>query len=263
MMNTVKSADGTTLAYDIYGDGPPLIFITGASCFRNFGPVVQDAKGFAKEFTVYNYDRRGRGDSTDTQPYAIAREIEDIEAMIDAAGGKANLYGHSSGAVLALEAALRLPDKIDKVLLYDPPYVHDETEKATYGKLSKQVHSLLDVGKNGPAMRTFLKGIGMPTFFVYLMPIMPGWKSMRNLAPTLAYDIELTRDLPPVDRAAQVTVPMQIVVGEKSPESVKSSAKQLADAMPDVTLIELAGQDHMVSAKALLPLLTKFLKTST
>lgn len=112
-MNTVQSNDGTTLAYDIYGDGPPLIFITGASCFRNFMPVLKDAKAFAKEFAVYNYDRRGRGDSTDTAPYAIEREIEDIAALIDVAGGKANLYGHSSGAVLALEAALRLPGKID------------------------------------------------------------------------------------------------------------------------------------------------------
>ncbi|MEZ4614822.1 MAG: alpha/beta hydrolase [Caldilineaceae bacterium] len=261
-MKTVQSKDGTTLAYDIYGDGPPLIMITGASCFRNFMPVLKDAKAFAKEFTVYNYDRRGRGDSTDTQPYAIEREVEDIAAMIDAAGGKANLYGHSSGAVLALEAALRLPDKIDKVLLYDPPYVHNEIEKAKYGELGKRVHSLLDDGKNGPAMRTFLNGIGMPKFFVYFMPLMPGWRTMRNLAPTLAYDMELTRDLPPVDRAAQVTVPMQIVVGEKSPESVKSSAGQLADAMDNVSLIELAGQDHMVSAKALLPLLTKFLKAA-
>src|SRR5687767_14966693 len=114
-MQTIQSKDGTTLAYDVYGSGPALIYITGASCFRNFMPVVQDAKAFAHEFTVYNYDRRGRGDSTDTQPYAIEREVEDIEALIDAAGGKASLYGHSSGAVLALEAALRLGDKIDKV----------------------------------------------------------------------------------------------------------------------------------------------------
>lgn len=135
-MNTVQSNDGTTLAYDIYGSGPPLIYITGASCFRNFVPVLQDAKAFAKEFTVYNYDRRGRGNSTDTQPYAIAREVEDIAALIDVAGGKACLYGHSSGAVLALEAALRLGDKVDKVVLYDPPYVHDEAEKAQYNNLS-------------------------------------------------------------------------------------------------------------------------------
>ena len=127
-MQTVTSKDGTTLAYDVYGSGPALIYITGAICFRNFMPVLGDAKAFAKEFTVYNYDRRGRGDSTDTQPYAIEREVEDIAALIDAAGGRASLLGHSSGAVLALEAALRLGDKIDKVVLYDASYVPDKTQ---------------------------------------------------------------------------------------------------------------------------------------
>src|SRR3712207_6658231 len=141
-MKTIQSKDGTTLAYDVYGSGPALIYITGASCFRSFLPIVHDAKAFGKEFTVYNYDRRGRGDSTDTQPYAIEREVEDIAALIEAAGGKASLYGHSSGAVLALEAALQLGDKVDKIVMYDPPYVHDETEKVQYNKLSEEVNKL-------------------------------------------------------------------------------------------------------------------------
>jgi pimeloyl-ACP methyl ester carboxylesterase len=259
-VKTIQSKDGAILAYDIYGSGPALIYITGASCFRSFRPVVQDAKAFAKEFTVYNYDRRGRGDSTDTQPYAIEREVEDIEALIDAAGGKASLYGHSSGAVLALEAALRLGDKVDKVVMYDPAYVHDEAEKAQYNTLSQQVHQLLQAGKNAQAMTTFLKGIGMPKLFVYLMRLMPGWKTMVALAPTLAYDIALTRNLPPVDRAAQVTVPVQLIVGEKSPAGIHDVASQLTKAIPGATFIQLAGQDHMVSAKALLPALTSFLK---
>lgn len=101
-MRTTTSRDGTVLAYDVYGSGPALIYITGAICFRSFMPIVQDAKAFAKEFTVYNYDRRGRGDSGNTLPWSVAGEVEDIEALIDAAGGKAYLYGHSSGAVLAL-----------------------------------------------------------------------------------------------------------------------------------------------------------------
>ncbi len=260
-MKTIQSKDGTILAYDVYGSGPPLIYITGASCFRSFWPIVQDAKTLAKEFTVYNYDRRGRGDSTDRQPYAIEREIEDIAALIDTAGGNANVYGHSSGAVLALEAALRLGDRIDKVVMYDPPYVHDEDEKAKYNHLGQQVGNLLQTGKNAQAMTTFLKGIGMPKPFVYLLRFMPGWKTMRNLAPTLAYDIALTRDLPPLARAAGVTVPVQVVVGEKSPASVQTVARQLAEAIPNATFVELAGQDHMVSAKALLPVLTNFLKT--
>lgn len=260
-MKTIQSKDGTTLAYDIYGSGPALIYITGASCFRSFMPVVQDAKAFAKEFTVYNYDRRGRGDSSDTQPYAIEREVEDIEALIDAAGGKANLYGHSSGAVLALEAALDLGgDRVDKVVMYDPPYVHDEAERSEYGKLSQQVRDLLRVGKNARAMTTFLKGIGMPKLFVYLVRLMPGWRTMAALAPTLAYDIALTRNLPPVVRAARITVPVQLIVGEKSPAGIHDVANQLVKAIPGATFIQLAGQGHMAGAKAILPVLAGFLK---
>ncbi|MEM6429627.1 MAG: alpha/beta hydrolase [Deinococcota bacterium] len=260
-MNITQSKDGTTLSYDVYGNGPTLIYITGASCFRNFGPIKDDAKIFAKEFTVYNYDRRGRGDSGDTQPYAVEREVEDIEALIDAAGGNANLYGHSSGAVLALEAALHIPEKINNVVMYDPSYVHDEVEQATYAQLSQKVHQHLAEGQNRAAMQTFLRGIGMPRFFVWLLPLLPGWKTMAALAPTLAYDIELTKDVPPVERATQVSVPVNIVVGEKSPASIHEVAKQLVAAIPDARLEQLAGQDHMVSAKALLPVLVKFLQT--
>jgi pimeloyl-ACP methyl ester carboxylesterase len=257
-MKTTKSKDGTTLAYDVYGSGPVLIYITGASCFRSFKPILQDVKVFAEAFTVYNYDRRGRGDSGDTPPYSTEREVEDIEAMIDAAGGKANLYGHSSGAVLTLEAALRLSGKVNKVVMYDPPYVHDEAEKVTYGQLSQKVQTLLNNGKNKEAMRTFLKGIGMPGIFVWLLPLFPGWKTMVALAPTLAYDIALTHDLPPVSRARQVNVPTQIVVGEKSPASIHDVAHQLTKAIPNAQFKQLVGQNHMVSPKALMPLLSSF-----
>lgn len=261
-MKTTRSKDGTTLAYDVYGSGPALVSITGASCFRSFMPIVQDAKAFAKEFTVYNYDRRGRGDSTDTQPYAVEREVEDIDAIIDAAGGKASLYGHSSGAVLALEAALRLADKIDKVVIYDASYAHDQTEQAEYASLAERVHALLRSSKNAQAMTTFLSGIGMPKVFVYGMRLMPGWKTMVALAPTLAYDIALTSDLPPVERMAHIALPVQILVGAKSPASLHDVARQLTNAIPGATFERLAGQDHMVGAKALLPILVCFLKST-
>ncbi|RKG79068.1 alpha/beta fold hydrolase [Corallococcus terminator] len=259
-MKTTTSKDGTVLAYDVHGSGPPLIYITGASCFRSFMPIVQDVKGFAREFTVYNYDRRGRGDSGDTLPWTVEREVEDIEAMIDAAGGEACLFGHSSGAVLALEAALRLGGKVRKVVLYDAAYVHDETAKARYMILGQAVLKLLEEGKNAEAMKSFLKGIGMPKAFVFLLPLVPGWRTMKALAPTLAYDLALTRELPPVERAAGVAVPMQVMVGQKSPSGLRDVANQLARAIPNAKFAELAGQDHMVSVKALLPRLVEFLK---
>ncbi len=261
-MLTAISKDGTTIAYDKLGDGPVLINITGASCFRNFMPVKQDVKVFAKEFTVYNYDRRGRGDSGDTLPYALEREIEDIEALIDAAGGKAHLYGHSSGAVLALEAALRIPHKIEKVAIYDAAYVADEAEKQSFAQLGQKVQNDLDQGRNKAAMRSFLKGIGMPSLFVWMLPLFPGWGTMAKLAPTLMYDIALTRDFAPFVQARSVSVPMLIMAGMKSPAGMAQIAKQLAQSIAQSKIDIVAGQDHMVSAKMLLPKFVEFFKAS-
>ncbi|KIL43213.1 alpha/beta hydrolase [Jeotgalibacillus campisalis] len=259
-MKTTQSKDGTILSYDVYGNGPALIYITGASCHRSFKPIVKDAKIFATEFTVYNYDRRGRGDSGNTLPYTIEREIEDIEAIIDAAGGKAYLYGHSSGAVLALEAVLLLGNKVQKVIMYDAPYVHSEEERVEYNQFSRSINKLLDNGKNSKAMITFLKGIGMPKVFILLLPLVPGWRTMKALAPTLAYDIALTQDLPPVERAAQISIPTQIIVGEKSRDSIHVVGRQLTKAIPNAKFVQLAGQDHMANAKKLLPLFIDFFK---
>lgn len=257
-MKITKSKDGTRLAYDVFGQGPALVYVTGATCFRQFFPIVKDARIFAEKFKVYTYDRRGRGDSEDTQPYSIEREIEDLEAIIDAAGGSAFVYGHSSGAVLALEAALRIPHKIAKVFLYDAAYLHREEDREQYAGLEQEVSNLLRQRKNGQAVKRFLIGIGMPKAFAYLLPLMPGWKQIKGLAPTLMYDIGLTRDLPPLDRAKQVKIPIQITYGEKSPESMHGVSNQLAKAIPGSILFQVPKQDHMVDAKILLPILSKF-----
>lgn len=258
-MRTVKSKDGTDIAYDIYGSGPVLIYITGAICFRNFMPVVKDAKVFGSEFSVYNYDRRGRGDSTNILPYSIEREVEDIEALIDAAGGSAVLYGHSSGAVLALEAGLKFPSKVKKIFLYDAAYASSEKDQREYLGLMSEVTELIRANKNAAALRKFVIGIGMPKVFAYLLPVMPGWKTMKALAPTLAYDMILTKGLPPFERAAKLKVPTKIAYGEKSPCSMHVVAKDLAHTLPEKDSLQVAGQDHMVSAKILLPLLKEFL----
>lgn len=255
-MRIATSKDGTDLAYDVSGDGPALVYITGATCFRRFRPIVADVELFATEFTVYSYDRRGRGDSGDVQPYAIEREVDDIESIVDAAGGHAILYGHSSGAALALEAAARMPDKIDRVVIYDAPYAHDEAEQVSYAQLAEKVRVLLSENANGRALKTFLRGIGMPRVFIALLPLIPGWKTMKALAPTLMYDIAITETLPPVQRFTGIDVPVQVVAGEKSPPELHQVARALAAAVPRSTYRLLAGQDHMVSAKVLLPILT-------
>jgi len=257
-MNTVTSKDGTVLAYDIYGKGQPLIYITGATCFRTFKPIVHDAKIFGNEFAVYNFDRRGRGESGDTQPYSIEREIDDIEAMIDEAGGRALLYGHSSGAILALEAATKLKDKIEKIVVYEPPYVHSEVEQANHEKFSQSVLKLLAFGKHKQSLKAFLNGIGMPGLFVRLLPFFPGWKSMCSLAPTLAYDLELSKDFPPLEKFKEIQISTLVLVGSKSSERIRAVGSQIATASPHINFKEIAGQDHMIPAKVLLPIFTRF-----
>lgn len=261
-MKYVTSKDGTKLAYDVTGSGPPLICITGASCFRNFPPILKVVKVLSKHFTVYNYDRRGRGDSSDTAPYSISKEVDDLEVLIDACGGKALLYGHSSGAVLALEAALRLDEKIDQVIVYDPPYVHTKSDRAKYQALAAEVMKQLSQKNNKRAMKTFLSGIGMPKFFVLFLPLFPGWREMHTLAPTLAYDIELTKDFPPLNRFKEIKIPTLVLVGSKSPESVRAVGEEIAKAIPAAAFEIIAGQDHLVNAKVLLPKFTRFFGTS-
>lgn len=250
-MNTATSHDGTTIAYDVMGDGPPLVSITGATCFRRFKPVAADAKTFSSKFRVINYDRRGRGDSTDTAPWSLEREIEDIDAMIDALGGRACLYGHSSGAVLALHAAHALGEKVQSTVLYDASWVADQAERESYATLRAEVDSLLDAGRNAAALRRFLIEIGMPRAFVTMLPLMPGWRTMVELAPTLRYDMALTADLPPLDVAAGVATPLHVLVGERSPASLHAVARMVAQAA-GVEVTTLAKQDHMASAKVLL-----------
>ncbi len=257
--DTTTSADGTTLAYEIRGDGQPLVYVTGAICHRTFGPVRSGAKVLGGAFRVLSYDRRGRGDSGGSGQWSVDREVEDISALIDELGGSAVLYGHSSGAVLALHAAHRLPDRVQRVVLYDASWVVDDAEAATYADLRAEVDRLLVDGKPGRALQRFLVGIGMPRVFARLLPVMPGWRRMRALAPTLRHDMDLTAQPPPLEVAAEITVPVHVMVGERSPAELHRVASAVAAAIPGATHEVLAGQDHMVSEKVLLPSLVRAL----
>ncbi|WP_368654763.1 alpha/beta fold hydrolase [Ornithinibacillus sp. 4-3] len=260
-MKTTQSKDGTILAYDKYGNGPPLLFITGATCFRSFDPVLYDAKVFAEQFTVYNYDRRGRGDSGNTSPYSMERELEDIEAMIDIAGGEANVYGHSSGAILALEAAMKLGHKISKLALYDPAYADNETNLRAFKKISEELYTMLELGKHDEALCSFLQGIGTPIEVIDgMFRKSPQWNTMLALAPTLMYDSMLANQLPPVTKASKLKTPTQIIVGEKSPSSMHKIAKQLNEAIPNAVFNVLKGQDHMPDPKEIRKFFVRFFK---
>ena len=189
-METVRSKDGTVIAYDKVGQGPPLILVDGALCYRVSGPMRSLASQLAPHFTVYFYDRRGRGDSGDTKPWAVEREIEDIEALIAAAGGSAYVFGLSSGAALSLEAASR-GLSIRKLALYEAPFVVDGTYPPMTDKYLPDLKALVAADRRGDAVKHFLRRVGVPGVFIALMRFMPSWKRLTAVAPTLVYDISI------------------------------------------------------------------------
>src|SRR5437764_5034886 len=214
--STVTSKDGTRIAYDTIGHGSAVILVAGALCSRSFWSGPELAKLLAPHFTVYNYDRRGRGDSGDTRPYAVAREIEDIEALIDEAGGSAYLYGHSSGAALAMEAALRLGNKVKKLAMYEAPYNDDAEAQRAWKEYIKQLTQALAADRRGDAVALFMKYVGTPDDQIEAMRHAPAWPMLEAIAPTLAYDHSaiLGEDASvPTERAALVTAPTLVMTG--------------------------------------------------
>ncbi|HKV85867.1 MAG TPA: alpha/beta fold hydrolase, partial [Ktedonobacterales bacterium] len=187
-MPSVTSKDGTTIAYDARGAGPALILVDGATGFRSQGYSNELADLLARDFTVYSYDRRGRGESSDTQPFAVEREIEDIEALIDAAGGEAFVYGISSGGALALEAAIALQGKVKKLALYEIPYDSTEQGIAAWHGYRTTLTQLLADGQRGDAIALFMSFVGVPEDMLAGMRQSPMWAPLESVAPTLAYD---------------------------------------------------------------------------
>src|SRR5215210_4287558 len=233
----VASPDGTTIAFDRLGDGPPVIVVCGAMCDRAL--MRPTAEELAKHFTVFNYDRRGRGDSRDTTPYAVEREIEDIGALIAEAGETASVYGHSSGAGLVLKAAARsLP--ITKVVLHDPPYAPDSDEEArrTAREYGENLKAMLSEDRRGDAVELFMTTVGMPQEMVDQMRHSPRWAELEEIAPTLAYDSEVMGDISrggtvPTDQASSVVTPALVLCGGASPAWMIDVGRQIADTMPN------------------------------
>jgi pimeloyl-ACP methyl ester carboxylesterase len=255
-VDTVVSRDGTTIAFDRLGEGPPLVLVCGGSVERTSN--AQLAQLLAADFTVINYDRRGRGDSGDTQPYAIEREVEDIEAVIEAAGGAANLWGSSSGAALALIAAASgLP--ITKLALWEPPFVPEEFPRPPEDQVA-QYERMVAEGRRGDAVEYFMsKVVGMPPEFVAEARTQPFWASQEALAHTLAYDARIMSDYRvPADRAASVKVPTLVIAGGADMPWMRETAQALADALPAGQARFLDGQGHDVDPTVLAPALKDF-----
>ena len=252
----VTSKDGTDIAIDRTGDGPPVILVCGGSVDRqsNVGVATQ----LAPRFTAWNYDRRGRGDSGDTQPYAIEREIEDIDAVLKAAGGKAFLYGSSSGAALALEAAARLKG-ITRLALWEPPYIVDPAARPPADQV-QQYERMIAEGRRGDAAEYFMaKVVRMPPEFVAFARSQPWWAAQEALAHTLAYDARIMGDYAvPTARAASVTVPTLVLTGGASFPFMHETAKALVEALPNGQHRLLEGQEHNVAPEVIGPVVAEF-----
>jgi len=257
-MDTVKSKDGTVIAFDAQGDGPAVIFVDGAMSTRSGKHDL--ANLLAQHFTVYGYDRRGRGDSGDTKPYAVEREIEDLDAMIEKAGGSACLYGHSSGGCLALDATVKLGGKVKKLAMYEAPYNDDPVAQKVWGEYIKNLTEALAADRRGDAVALFMALVGMPAAQIEGMRHAPFWAGMEATAPTLAYDhVGVMGDgTIPTERAARVHVPTLVMTGGNGAPFMLETAKTLTRVIPGARLKTLEGQTHDVHPGALAPVLAEF-----
>ncbi|MFF4274869.1 alpha/beta fold hydrolase [Streptomyces sp. NPDC001536] len=251
------SRDGTPIAYESSGQGPAVILVSGA--MSTGGTVAPLAVPLSDRFTVLVYDRRGRGESGDTAPYAVEREVEDLAALIEAAGGEACLYGISSGGALVLRAAASgLP--VRRVAVYETPFADfsegGAKERAEY---TENLTAALAQGRRGDAVELFLRLVDMPDEMIQGARQSPMWPGMEAVAPSLAYDNAVLGDgLVPRDRLAAITVPVLAVAGGASPEWLREATRAVAEAVPNGSYRNLEGQTHMVDPNALAPVLADY-----
>jgi pimeloyl-ACP methyl ester carboxylesterase len=263
MTRQVRSADGTPIAYEQSGTGPAVILVDGALCSRSFGPSAALVGALDQHVTVIRYDRRGRGASGDTQPYALGREVDDLAALIEQAGGRASLVGLSSGGALALHAAAAgLP--IDGTVVYEAPYVQ-ESGTAPAPDHEAELRRLLARGDRGAAVNYFMRDmVGAPRFVPIMMRLFFWmWPKLTAVAHTLPYDAAvMTGFRVPRERFATIVRPVLVLNGGKTDPRLKAAARCLADVVPGARRAELPGQTHNVKAPALAPAVIDFLATA-
>ena len=260
-MQTIISKDGTKIVYDKTGNGAAVILVTGATMTRSSFEKL--AKLLSPNLTVYYYDRRGRGDSSDTQPYSVKREIEDIEALIDTAGGNAYLYGISSGACLAMLTAAELGDKVTKLALYEAPYDEGEGADETWKTYRVNLDTAIAEGRNGDAIVLFMKLVGVPDDMISGMKDSPMWPRLETVAPTLRYDAAAMGDdrSVPADVAAKVTAKTLVMDGGANLQMMPfmhASADKIAKNMSKAVRRTIDGQAHDISSEVLAPVLMEF-----
>lgn len=262
-MPFVTSADGTHIGYSVVGSGPALILVDGALCWRASGPSGPLAEALKDRFTVYTYDRRGRGESGDTKPYAIAREVEDLAALIEAAGGSAAIYAISSGVLLALAAADALgPHRVTSMVLYEAPIYTDQSRRLDPSYVPR-MEQFVASGNNAAAVKLFMRNVGVPGFGLFMMQLMGVMRKLAPVAPTLAYDTLLCRPYwtsgPPADGSwANATMPVLDIGGGKSDAWMQNAQVAISKALPNASHKTLQGQNHMVAATAIAPMIKEF-----
>jgi pimeloyl-ACP methyl ester carboxylesterase len=262
MSTNVKSKDGTLIAYDKSGNGPAVVIVGGVAGDRSQQAPL--AALLVKDFTVFNFDRRGHGESGMTEPYAVEREIEDIDAIIGVAGGSAFVYGTSGCAVLALLAASGgVGSKMKKLALWEPPFIVDDSRPKVPADYKQQLEGLLAKNRRGDMVELFMTAaVGMPKEFVAPMRQAPFWAAQEAVAHTLVYDATIMGDYSlPRARIARVAVPTLVLDGGTTPW-LSASAGAVASALPKGQRRTLAGQQHNVDAAAIAPALTEFFKTA-
>jgi pimeloyl-ACP methyl ester carboxylesterase len=268
-MQTVTSKDGSRIAYDRYGSGPAVILVGGALGYRTFKKMEELAKLLAERCTVINYDRRGRGDSTEVKPYALEREIEDLEALIEAEGGSASLWGWSSGGALALRAA-GAGVGVERVSVYEVPFMVTPDAKRPTRDYGERLDQLVAAGDRSAAVKHFMRNaIGIPAPFVALMPLMPMWKGLKATALTLPHDWAAlgkhTMYGAPLNAGewAPVTMRTLVVYGGKSPTVLQQGSRALAEVLSNAELRELEGVSHSIKMNRLAPVLAEFFTRET
>jgi pimeloyl-ACP methyl ester carboxylesterase len=247
-MSTVTSKDGTTIGFSRVGDGPPVVLVDAACCFRGSGPMPAVAEALTG-YTAFTYDRRGRGESTDRPPYAISREVEDLAAVVEAAGGSAFVYGFSSGAVLALHAAAAgVP--ITALALLEPPLSFEESSGPD---VRDEINVLVAAGRRGDAMIHFQVACGVPEEFTAGMRQSPGWPALEALAHTTVYDLTITATPPDL---ASIKVPTLVLDSRSSDERLRDWADGVAERLPNARRRTLDGEWHGIAPDVLAPVLT-------
>ncbi|MCT9931836.1 alpha/beta hydrolase [Planotetraspora sp. A-T 1434] len=254
-MYTVTSRDGTTIAFERSGDGPPIVFVTGA--FNDRYTCAPLAGLLASRFTVITYDRRGRGDSGDAAPYAVQREIEDLDAVIEEAGGAAFVFGYSSGAVLALKAAAH-GSAITKLAVYEPPVPLGHTGPSL--DLAAEIAELVSAGRRGDAVEAFqTRAVGLPAEVVAQIRTSPMWPGLEKMAHTLVHDLTITGDPALTEELGSVKIPTLVLDGAVTWDSVRQAATAIAAALPRGDRRTLpGGENHHIDPAATAPVLGEF-----